>query len=158
MRINIVNIKPIKVAALEHLDKPETLKQSIEMFRKWRKESDFSPISQKRTFGVAQSRPEVMPAQPFSFDICGEVDADVPENSYGVLNKEIEGGRYARLRHKGSHDNLEQKVNALYRTWLPNSDEMKRDAPFFFEYINFMSDALDSEHITDIYFPLKPLR
>jgi len=153
-----VNIKPIKVAALEHLDKPETLEQSIAMFRNWRKESGFSPIAEKRTFGVAHSRPEVMPLQPFRFDICGEVDVDIPENAYGVQNKVIEGGRYARLRHKGSHEGLEQKVNALYRTWLPNSDEMKRDAPLFFEYINFMPDALDSECITDIYFPLKPLR
>ena len=158
MRIDIVNIKPMKVAALEHLDEPETLEQSIEVFRTWRKESGCSPISTKRTFGVAHSRAEVMPPQPFRFDICAEVDEDIAGNSYGVLNKDIEGGRYARLRHKGSHDNLEQKVNALYRTWLPNSDELKRDAPLFFEYVNLTPDALERELITDIYFPLKPLR
>lgn len=158
MRIDIVNIEPIKVAALEHLDKPEILEQSIEMFRTWRKESGCSPIAEKRTFGVAHSRPEVMPKQQFRFDICGEVDANVPENSYGVLNKKIEGGRYARLRHKGSHEGLENKVNALYRTWLPNSSEMKRDSALFFEYINIMPEVSESELITDIYFPLKPLR
>ena len=151
-----MNIKPIKIAALKHLDDPETLEQSIAVFRAWRKESGCSPVAKKRTFGVAHSRPEVMPKQQFRFDICGEVDVDIPENSYGVLNKDIEGGRYARFRHKGSHEGLENKVNALYRTWLPNSDEMKRDAPFFFEYINLADDVLDSEYITDIYFPLKP--
>ena len=153
-----MNIKPIKVAALEHLDKPETLEESVEAFRAWRKESGCSSVAKKRTFGIAYSNPEARPVQKFRFDICAEVDADVPVNSYGVLNKEIEGGRYAKLRHKGSHDNLEQKVNALYRTWLPNSNEMKRDAPLFFEYINLTADALDSECITDIYFPLKPSR
>ena len=158
MRIDIVNIKPIKVAALEHLDNPETLEQSIEVFRTWRKESGSSPISTKRTFGVAHSRPEVKPAQRFRFDICAEVDVDIAESSYGVVNKDIEGGRYARLRHKGSHDDLQQKVNALYRTWLPNSDELQRDAPLFFEYVNLTPDALESELITYIYFPLKPPR
>jgi len=158
MRIDIVNIKPIKVAALEHLDDPETLGKSIELFRTWRKESGCSPISTKRSLGVAHSRPEATPAQAFRFDICAEVDEGVAENSYGVVNKDIEGGRYARLRHKGSHDGLQQKVNALYRTWLPNSDELQRDAPLFFEYINLTPDALESELITDIYFPLKPSR
>ncbi len=158
MRIDIVNIKPIKIAALEHLDDPETLEQSIELFRTWRKESGCSPISMKRTFGVAHSRPEAKPAQAFRFDICAEVDEDIAENSYGVVNKSIEGGRYARLRHKGSQDGLQQKVNALYRTWLPNSDELQRDAPLFFEYVNLTPDALESEFVTDIYFPLKPSR
>jgi len=158
MRIDIVNITPIKVAALEHWDEPETLQQSIETFRAWRIESGCSPVRQKRTFGVAFSNPDVRPVQRFHFDVCGEVDADIAENSYGVINKEIEGGRYARLRHKGSHDNLRQKVNALYRTWLPNSNEMKRDAPLFFEYMNIMPEVAEAELITDIYFPLKPLR
>ena len=73
MRIDIVNIKPIQVAALEHLDDPDTLEQSIAVFRTWRKESGCSPISEKRTFGVAHSRPEVKPTQRFHFNICAEV-------------------------------------------------------------------------------------
>lgn len=155
MRIDIVNIKTIKVAALEHLDKPETLDESVEIFRAWRKESGFSPVASKRTFGVSLSNPEARPVQTFRFDICGEVDADIPENDYGVVNKDIAGGSYAKLRHKGSHNTLNQEVNALYRTWLPNSNEVKRDAPIFFEYLNLGADVPESELITDIYFPLK---
>jgi len=155
MRIDIVNIKAIKVAALEHLDKPETLDASIEIFRTWRKESGYSPVATKRTFGVRLSNPEAQPVQTFRFDICGEVDADIAENDYGVVNKEIAGGCYAKLRHKGSHDTLNQSVNTLYRTWLPNSDEVKRDAPIFFEYLNLEADIPESKRMTDIYFPLK---
>ncbi|MDQ7059410.1 MAG: GyrI-like domain-containing protein [Ghiorsea sp.] len=158
MRIDIVNIKPIKVAALEHLDNPETLAESVEAFRAWRKESGCSPVAKKRTFGIAYSNPEARPVQKFRFDVCGEVDMNIAENAYGVVNKAIPGGRYAKLRHRGSHDKLGQKVNALYRTWLPNSNEMKRDSALFFEYMNVVPEVLEAELITDIYFPLKPLR
>ncbi|MDX8387033.1 MAG: GyrI-like domain-containing protein [Ghiorsea sp.] len=154
MIVAIVNIKPIKVAALEHKDEPETLDLSIEAFRAWRKESGCSPVVSKRTFGVALSNPEARPVQPFHFVICAEVEGDVSENDYGVINKAIEGGRYARLRHKGSHDTLNESVNALYRTWLPNSNEGKREAPLFFEYINILPETAENKLITDIYFPL----
>ncbi|WP_038250985.1 AraC family transcriptional regulator, partial [Ghiorsea bivora] len=158
MKINIVNINAIKVAALEHLDHPETLAESVETFRAWRKESGCSPVAKKRTFGIVYSNPEARPVQKFRFDVCGEVDIAIAENTYGVVNKAIPGGRYAKLRHKGSHDKLRQKVNALYRTWLPNSNEMKRDSALFFEYINVMPEVSEAELMTDIYFPLKPLR
>jgi len=155
MRIDIVNMKAIKVAALEHKGDPETLHQSVETFRTWRKGSGCSPVATKRTFGVARSNPEARPAQAFHFDVCGEVETDVPENEYGVINKEIEGGRYGRLRYKGSRSLLNDKANAIFRNWLPASDERKRDAPVFFEYLNITADAPESEMITDIYVPLK---
>ena len=155
MKIAIVNMKPIKVAALEHKGEPETLIQSVETFRTWRKESGCSPVATKRTFGVARSNAEAKPVQAFHFDVCAEIEADVPENEYGVINKEIEGGRYARMRHKGSRSLLNEKANAIFRNWLPSSDEGKRDAPVFFEYLNILADVPESEMLTDIFVPLK---
>jgi len=150
-----VNIEAIKVAALEHLGEPETLDQSVESFRAWREESGCSPVAEKRTFGVAHSDPDARPVQSFRFDICGEVDADIVENSYGVINSEIAAGRFARVRHTGSHDTLYLKVKDIYRSWLPATQEVKRDAPVFFEYLNFVPEVSEAELITDIYFPLR---
>ncbi|NWF37131.1 GyrI-like domain-containing protein [Mariprofundus sp. KV] len=155
MIISIVNIKNIPVAALQHLDTAETVAQSIEKFREWREESGCSPVTEKRSFGIAQSNPEARVAETFHFDICGEVDADVPDNAYGVLNKEIAAGRYAKLRHKGSLATINLKVNALSRDWLPTTQECRGDSPIFFEYLNIGLAAPDSELITDIYFPLR---
>jgi len=142
------------VAALEHRDGPETVEQSIETFRVWRKESGCSSVAEKRTFGVAHSNPDARPVQKFRFDICGEVDADIPDNAYGVVNREISAGRYAKLRHKGSLETINLKVNALYRDWLPTMQECKRDAPIFFEYLNVSPAVPESALMTDIYFPL----
>jgi AraC family transcriptional regulator len=155
MKVDIVNTKAIKVAALEHRGEPEKLGQSIESFKAWRKESGCSPVAEKRTFGVAHSNPEAVPVQEFHFDICGEVDAEIAENTHGLINKEIPAGRCARVRHIGSHDTIILKVHTLYRSWLPSSDEVKRDSPIFFEYLNFEPEVPESRLITDIYFPLK---
>ena len=155
MIISIVNIQAIQVAALEHLDEPEKLEQSIEKFRAWRKESGYSPVTEKRTFGVTHSNPEARPVEKFHFDICGEVDADIPDNVYGVINKEIPAGRYAKLRHKGELDTINLKVNTLSRNWLPSTQECRGDSPIFFEHLNVGRAVPDSELITDIYFPLR---
>ncbi|MDQ6997963.1 MAG: GyrI-like domain-containing protein [Mariprofundus sp.] len=155
MRIDIVNIKAIKVAALEHQGEPETLGESVENFRAWRKESGDSPVANMRTFGLAHSNPEARLVQQFRFDICGEVDADIAANTYGVINKEIPAGRCAKVRHTGSHDTLQLQVNAISRDWLPGSEEVKRDAPIFFEYLNVVPEVAEGKQITDIYFPLR---
>jgi len=155
MIISIVNIEAIQVAALEHLGEPEKLEHSVEIFRVWRKESGCSPVTEKRSFGVAHSNPEARVSQTYRFDICGEVDAEIPDNAYGVMNSEIPAGRYAKLRHKGSLDTINLKVNALYRNWLPTTQESRRDSPIFFEYLNIDSEVPESELITDIYFPLR---
>jgi len=155
MIISIVNIKNIPVAALEHLDTAETVAQSIEKFSLWRKESGCSPVTEKRSFGVTHSNPEARVAEKFRFDICAEIDAEIPENDYGVRNSEIAAGRYARLRHKGALDTIDLKVNALSRNWLPTTQECRGDSPIFFEYLNLSSAVPDSERMTDIYFPLR---
>lgn len=57
-------------------------------------------------------------------------------------------------RHSGSLDNLSQTVWALFREWLPASDESLRDAPVFFHYLNFVNDVPEHALQTDIYLPL----
>jgi AraC family transcriptional regulator len=79
----------------------------------------------------------------------------VPDNPQKVINKSIPGGRCVKLRHLGSHDNMDSKIHYLYGEWLPNSDEELRDFPCFFHYINLFPEVSEHELITDIYLPLK---
>lgn len=150
-----MNIKPIRVAALEHRGTPETLEESIAIFRAWRQASGCSPIAVKRTFGVPLSNPEKIPAEAFRFAICAEVDADIADNDAGVQCREIMGGRYAKLRHKGSMQSLNRQVDVMLRNWLPTTEESKRESPMFFEYLNITAENSEADAITDIYLPLK---
>jgi len=155
MRVNIVNIKAIKVAALEHVGELATLDQSMVLFRAWQKESGGLSATDARMFGVALSDPDARPVEKFRFVICSEIDGVVAENSFAVTNKVIPAGRCAKVRHLGSRDTLHLKVNELKRSWLPSREEVKRDDPIFFEYLNFMPEVSENKLLTDIYFPLR---
>lgn len=155
MDIKIVEFPETKVAVLEHRGPHTLLNDSVSSFIGWRKESNLSPVTTSRTFGVAYDDPKTTEPEKFRFDICGSIQEDVPDNSQGVITKTIPGGRCALVRHHGSHDNIDSKVYYLYGKWLPDSGEELRDFPCYFQYLNFFPEVAEHELITDIYLPLK---
>lgn len=154
MQVNIVDFPPTLVAMLPHRGDPARVNASADLFIAWRKSSGLSPVRQSQTFGIAWDDPATTPPEAFRFDICGSVQAPIPENTFGVINGEIAGGRYAVLRHQGSHDRLSHSVWSLIRDWLPESGETLRAAPLFFHYLNVMQEVGEHELLTDIYLPL----
>ncbi|MCL1049745.1 AraC family transcriptional regulator [Shewanella abyssi] len=143
------------VAVLEHHGAPYTLNNSIQQFITWRKASQESPVATSQSIGVPYNDPNIVPAEQFHFDICGEVAQKVQPNDHGVITKVIPGGRFAKIRHLGSHQQMDEKIYLFYRDWLPNSGETLNDFPLFFQYINLFPEVPESELITDIYFALK---
>ena len=155
MNIQVVEFDETKVAVLEHRGAPELLNDSVSQFIEWRKESDLSPVSTSKSYGVAYDDPKTTEADKFRFDICGSIKTEVPSNQQGVITKVIPGGRCALVRHLGAHEAMDEKVYHLYGEWLPSSGEELRDFPCFFHYINLFPDVAEHELITDIYLPLK---
>lgn len=154
MNVTIVHFTETKIAALEHRGDPELVNASAMRFIEWRKDSGLSPIHSCRTFGIAYDNPQTTPPDEFRFDICGSVDADIPDNGFGVINRIIPGGRCARLRYEGSHQGIGASAIYLYRNWLPESGESLRDFPLFFHYLNLVPDVDEHALITDLYLPL----
>jgi len=159
MNIRIIHFKEIKVATLEHKGPQHTLPTSIEHFRAWRKISGLSPITEKRTFGVAISDPERTKPENFRFDICSEIDASVEakvgNNELGIVCKAIPANRCAYIQHVGTKEELGKAANQLVRKWFPQSDEHTGNFPLFFEYKTFDPETPEDEYVTDIYLPLQ---
>lgn len=155
MNVTIVDFEETRIAALEHRGDPELLNDSVMHFIEWRKQSGLSPVRSSQTFGIAYDNPHTTPPDEFRFDICGSVEAAIPDNGFGVLNRIIPGGRCARLRHEGSHQGIGASAIYLYRNWLPESGEALRDFPLFFHYLNLVPDVDEHELITDLYLPLR---
>ncbi len=155
MEVRIVAFEETRVAALEHRGAPELVNDSARRFIEWRKASGLSPVRSSATFGIAYDDPETTAPGEFRFDICGEVAQAVPENGQGVVNKRIPGGRYAVVRHRGSHDSLRDSALHLYREWLPESGEELRDFPMFFHYLNLIPETEEHALVTDVYLPLR---
>lgn len=155
MQVEIIDFPETLIAVLEHRGAPAKLNESVGQFIEWRQHSQLSPVTQKRTFGLAYDDPNTTEPSAFRFDICGEVASEIPENLQGVINKRIPAGRCAKIRHFGSHDDIDKTIYGLYGDWLPQSGQQPRDFPCFFEYLNFFPEVAEHELITDIYLPLK---
>jgi AraC family transcriptional regulator len=155
MKVKIVDFEQTKVAAIEHRGAPELVNDSAQIFIEWRKQSGLSPVKSSKTFGIAYDNPDTTEPAKFRFDICGQVEEDIPANPQGVVNGVIPSGRCAQLRHVGSHDRIKESIYYLYRDWLPGSGEELRDFPLFFQYLNLMPETPELELVTDIYLPLK---
>jgi len=154
MQTNIVEFNETRIAVLEHRGAPEQVNDSVRVFIDWRRQSGLSPVTSSQTYGLVYDNPHTTPAENFRFDICGSVDAAVPANPQGVINKLIPGGRCAVVRHHGSHQRIGEAAYYLYRDWLPGSGEELRDFPLFFHYLNLIPDTPEHELITDVYLPL----
>jgi len=155
VNVELTNRDEVKVAVFEHHGNPQALNNSVQRFIAWRKETQESPIANSQTFGVPFNDPNTVPPEQFHFDICGSVLENVKSNEHGIITKTLPGGHFAKIRHLGSHEQMNDKIYQFYRDWLPQSGEELIDFPLFFHYINFFPEVPESELVTDIYFALK---
>lgn len=155
MTVNIVDFDTTKIALLKHRGPPSRIMASVSVFRQWRRTSGLSPITHCRTFNIIYEDPAVVAPEDFRCDLAAEITSDVGDNEYGVINSQIEGGRYAVVRHFGSYDNISRCLYFLYGEWFPDSGEELRDAPCFLQYHNHFPEVAEHELITDVYLPLK---
>ncbi|MBK5072515.1 AraC family transcriptional regulator [Budviciaceae bacterium CWB-B4] len=77
-----------------------------------------------------------------------------PEDK-NIRTIKLAAGRYARYRHTGPYNTLEQAYNTFYGQWLPDSGYECADLPPFEIYINSPYDTPEADLITDIYMPVK---
>lgn len=154
MQVKIVELAPVRVAALMHNGSPALLRLSVERFIAWRKSSGLSPVDSSRTFGVPYGNPDTTPPEEFRFAICGEITAPVPANAEGIEEMQLAGGRCAVVRHVGSTDLIGDSIYPVFRDWLPGSGETLREAPLVFHYLSIFPETPTAEWQTDIYIPL----
>ncbi|QSX30169.1 AraC family transcriptional regulator [Shewanella cyperi] len=152
--IKIVDLPTQQIAYLEHCGDPSRVLETAGRFIEWRKTSGLSPVDKANTYGIPNGDPKTMAAEDFRFRICGTVGEAIPANDFGVQNGSIPAGRYAVVRHLGSHDAMDDSIYAFFRDWLPQSGEALREEPLFFHYLNFVHQVDECDLQTDIYLPL----
>ncbi|MCU4414048.1 AraC family transcriptional regulator [Acinetobacter sp. WU_MDCI_Axc73] len=155
MNVNIIERPVEKIAYISHLGSPEKVFESAAKFISWRKKTGLSPVATSATYGIPFSDPEQTPEQAFRFDIAGSITKPIEKNEDGVEMGEIPAGRFAVIRHLGSHDRIRDSVYFLFRNWLPEHQEEAGDFPVFFQYHNFVHEVNEADLVTDIYLLLK---
>jgi AraC family transcriptional regulator len=152
--VKVIMFKETKVAVLEHRGDPNPIGDSVRKFIEWRKQNHLPP-QLSRTFNILYDNPSKTSPENFRLDICASTERDVADNSFGVVEKTIPGGRCAVLRHIGDEANLGESITYLYSNWLPLSGEESRDFPLFLQRVKFFPDVPEHEAIIDIFLPLK---
>jgi AraC family transcriptional regulator len=153
MDVKIVDFPETRIAALEHHGPEHLIYQSVKKFIEWRQANGISP-NKAETYSVHYSDPLITLPEDYRQDIAVSVSKAVPENTHGVINKVIPGGRCAMIRYQGSREHI-PAADYLYSQWFPQSGEELREFPIFFHYVNVGPDLKDSEMITDLYLPIK---
>ncbi|WHN65436.1 GyrI-like domain-containing protein [Cysteiniphilum sp. QT6929] len=155
MNVEIKEMKARRLAVVEHRGDPKFMGASVNQLVTWAKAQtmDLKP-KPGEAFGFAYDDPKTTPVTEFRFDL----GITVPESlkmSQDVIEKYLPAGRYATALHKGSRDNIDQLIYALYRDWLPNSGEELADLPCIFCYYNFDHEVADTELLTECWLLLK---
>lgn len=99
--------------------------------------------------GLCYDDPKMTPAEKCRYDAC----MVIPE-SFAVVEgadkREITGGRYATVTHKGSYETLYITYAALLGEWLPQSGEELQEAPSIQVYLNNIEETPTDELLTEI--------
>jgi AraC family transcriptional regulator len=152
--VKVIMFKETKVAVLEHRGDPNQIGNSVRKFIEWRKQNHLSP-QLSSTFNILYENPSETSPENFRLDLCASTERNVTDNSFGVVEKTIPGGRCAVLRYIGDDANLGESITYLYSNWLPLSGEEPRDFPLFLQRVKFFPDVPEHEAIIDIFLPLQ---
>ncbi len=151
--VNIENHAKRRVAALEHKGDYMGIGQKFERLAGI---AFTTPeiLANGQMIGVYYSDPSATSVENLRSSACLELKADM-EAPDGTVLKDIEGGRYACLVHKGDYALLADSYKWLYGTWLAKGDVEMRDLPAVEIYLNSPSDTRPEELLTKICLPIK---
>ncbi|MBB71151.1 MAG: AraC family transcriptional regulator [Legionellales bacterium] len=139
-----------RLAVLEHRGDPAGIANSVDKLIAWAKAQRVNLKPQAGdAFGIAYDDPNTTEPSEFRFDLGLRVPGNI-QLTGDVIEKSLPAGRYAVTVHKGSRENLDKAVYALYRDWLPSTDETLGDLPCIFSYLNFENDVAETELLTEV--------
>lgn len=125
--------------------------QAWEKIWKFIKEKHLFGFNQEN-LGISYDDPNITETDKCRYDCCVTISKDIkPEGEIGV--KDIEGGKYAVFKFKGSYNYIGAVYDVIYNNWLPESNFELRNVPAFEKYIKF-SKTNPEKNKTEVYVPI----
>jgi len=155
INVSVKELPARRLAVIKHNGDPTKLGETVSRLISWAK---LQPVNLKpkpgESFGFGYNDPKEVPAEEFRFDLAITVPQTLKLDGE-IIEKQLPAGRYAVISHKGSRDNMNEKIYWLYRDWLPQSGEELGDLPCIFCYYNFDHEVAETELITEVWLLLK---
>lgn len=153
LTVDVRNIPTIHVACLRYVGDYQGCGEVHEELCTWAgKQGLFE--NPPEFLGLCYDDPKTTPAEKCRYDAC----MVIPESftvAKGADKKEIAGGRYATVTHKGSYETLYITYAALLGEWLPQSGEELQEAPSIQVYLNDIEKTPVDELLTEIRIALQ---
>lgn len=151
LQVSVVSLAPFEVVALRTVGQYDDLDQAYTQLFDWAAQSGYLD-KLDGLFGIAWDDLRETPSQDFAFTCAIGVAGVVPPSPMQQL--QLDGGRYASVRHTGSFLGLEDTTDALLAQWLPGSGETLREAPILYAYLDDPEQVPEPLLRTDILLPL----
>lgn len=105
-------------------------------------------------YGVPHGDHRDLPAAELVYD-CAIALATPVQPPAPLHALTLGGGRYARVSHRGSYQDLEALTDRLLAQWLPASGEAVRDAPIHIHYLDDPEQVAEAALRSAVYLPLR---
>jgi len=153
IEIKITSLDPVGVIATRHLGPHKGLFQSYgEFFSHAEREGWVASF--QGIYGIPTDDPRDMDEDQCRFDCCFDLGPSIVAKA-PYRNETLGDGLYATLRHVGHYDELEEKYDYLYGTWLDTSGYRLREAPLFNHYLQDPDEVPSEQWETDICLPVE---
>ncbi|MBT2117955.1 GyrI-like domain-containing protein [Dyella sp. LX-66] len=152
LRVEVVSMEPFRVIAVRHRGAFDGLDRVYLGLFEWAATQGLVEHV-AGVYGVPHGDHRDGPPEGYAFDCAVAFDRPA-EPGAGLIAEQLGGGTWARYRHVGSFDLLDDATDALLAHWLPGSGRELRDLPFFHHYLDDPEQTPEALLRTDIYLPV----
>jgi AraC family transcriptional regulator len=152
LRVEVVSVEPFRVIAVRHRGDFDGLDRVYGRLFEW---AATQGLIEHVTgiYGVPHGDHRSAPPGGLDFDCAVALDR-MAEPGEGLIAEDLGGGAWARFRHVGSFDFLDDVTDAVLAGWLVDSGWTLRDVPLFHHYLDDPEQTPEALLRTDIYLPV----
>ena len=152
LAVKIENQPPRAVAYVRHVGRYSDCGSAWERLMAWVASSGHMAPGNE-LIGVCYDDPDITDEDRIRYEACAVLSSPF-EAEGDVGKKELFGGDYAVVRHRGPYADLSPVYRQLMGSWLPRSGREAADAPCLERYWNDPDNTPPEELETDIMLPL----
>ena len=136
LQVEVVSLEPFEVVALRNRGAFADLDQAYGALFEWAAGAGLVE-SIIGLHGIPWGDHRDLPAETLEFDCAIRLDGERAAEPETPLRREtLAGGLFARLRHVGPYEGLEEAVDGVLADWLPDSGHALRDAPIRYDFLD----------------------
>jgi len=151
VRVELTNLSPMTVVTIQTTDQYPKLNETY--YRLFDAIGD--PTNVHAILGIPGSDSAYLADEGNQFTCALLLNDAVGTDYPSTAAKDVTAGQYARVRHNGSYDDMENSIDALYLSIMESSDWQIADEACLFHYLDDPEETEEEALRTDLYLPIR---